>query len=167
MNEKIAKSRPDDPNFRKYLEFVKQNIQEAKSGLITDEQIERVARMKWQQMTEQERNAYSKLETEPEVDSKYKQTKQIIKQPEAVAAAGPPPPKKPINAFLHFKSQKCKQIAEEDKITNAEAVKKLGTLWSKMSDAEKKPYSDLHDAEDAKYQEELQKFKQQGGVKQS
>ena len=125
--------------------------------------------MKWQQMTEQERKAYSQLDSQPESKNegiKYKETKKVLKQPEneQPAYTGPPPPKKPSNSFIHFKAEKCKQIAEEEKITYAEALKKLGTIWSSMKDEEKKPYEDMQKAEEAKYKAELEKFKADGGV---
>ncbi|KAI8865416.1 putative high-mobility group non-histone chromosomal protein, partial [Ramicandelaber brevisporus] len=54
----------------------------------------------------------------------------------------PNAPKRPLSAYLIFTGDKRGSIqAENPDIKQKDIMKKLGEMWSQMSDAEKEPYN--------------------------
>jgi hypothetical protein len=55
-------------------------------------------------------------------------------------------PKRPISGYICFTTDMVNKIKEKEKIEkHTDAMKRCGELWSKMSDKEKKKYTDMHD----------------------
>lgn len=68
-------------------------------------------------------------------------------------------PKKPLSGYLFF----CKDNREKLKKKNpdlkmTDLSKKLGQLWSKMSEKKKKPYVMLHEKDKIRYEEEFETY---------
>lgn len=56
-------------------------------------------------------------------------------------------PKKPLSAYLFYTTSNVNKIKESESCSHAEAMKKCGSLWNALSDAEKQEYVDKN-AED-------------------
>ena len=59
--QKISREE-DQRQFALYLAYVKKQIPEMSSGQVSEELATKIARSKWDQMTESERNAYTEAE---------------------------------------------------------------------------------------------------------
>lgn len=51
-------------------------------------------------------------------------------------------PKKPLSAYLFYTTSNVNKIKESESCSHAEAMKKCGTLWNELSEAEKQVYID-------------------------
>lgn len=68
-------------------------------------------------------------------------------------------PKRPCNTFLLFLQDKLKPYkAEHPDKAHKEVTKELGDQWKKMSDEEKKPYTEKYEENKKKYAKELEAY---------
>jgi transketolase len=77
----------------------------------------------------------------------------------------PKKPKKPMNIFLMFSSKKRLKLMKKNKykrvngkINIPKVGKKLGKMWKKMSDKEKKPYVIKYKKAKRKYKKKMKKY---------
>jgi len=109
---------------------------------ITREQAEAVARNKWNEMAESERDAYgnSSINGSAQPVVKYAKTSQKVveetKGPQYEAIK----PKKVKTAWMCFVNQRAPEIVKEQEITYSEAFKKCGEIWKTISDEDKQPF---------------------------
>jgi len=71
-------------------------------------------------------------------------------------------PKKPLSSYLYFTTDQMNKIKEKEGCTHPEAMKKAGEIWSKMSDKEKKKYTDMNTKDQARYDKQLAELNKKG-----
>merc|ERR1719297_152282 len=67
-------------------------------------------------------------------------------------------PKRPLSAYFLFLADHRDDLVA-DGMTHAEAMSKMGEMWSELSAAKKKPYQDKAAAAKAKYAKTVEKYK--------
>merc|ERR1719499_2962435 len=102
--------------------------------------------------------------------AKYKTTKEYAKFQKAKAAhkldtlknskfkKDENKPARPLSAYFLFMADHRDDLVS-DGMTHAEAMSKMGEMWSALSAAKKKPYQDKAAAAKAKYAKTLEKYK--------
>lgn len=82
--------------------------------------------------------------------------KAAVKKAAVKKLKDPNAPKRPLNAYMFFAQAKRAEVKEENSELNACAVvTRLGEMWKSMSEAEKKPYTDLSAKDKERYEEEI------------
>ena len=79
--------------------------------------------------------------------------------------AGKLQPKKATSAYFAFNLLVGPRIREEQKLSVAEAAKKVAELWKGMSEADKKPYTDKAAKDKARFDKELKELSSKGFFK--
>ena len=85
--------------------------------------------------------------------------KDAVKKAAVKKLKDPNAPKRPLNAYMFFAQAKRAEVKEENSELNACAVvTRLGEMWKSMSEAEKKPYTDLSAKDKERYEEEIRVY---------
>lgn len=100
---------------------------------------------------------YKKPSTESEDsdDSSKKRRKKSTKKKD------PNAPKQATNAYMYFQREQREKIKKENPNlkTLPQLAKKMGEIWSAMTDEDKKPYTELSGKDKKRYEEETKAYK--------
>jgi hypothetical protein len=149
-------------------------IPEMSSGQISEQQSEQIAKAKWDQMTDDEKFAYSrvdsniiqndKAQTKPE--GKYQKAEKNLTLKQATAPKEPqyiaPKPKKAMTPYTIFISKCAKELSEKEGISYKDAFKKGAEKWGTMNEEEKKPFVAEAELDQGRHEREVKEYKETG-----
>ena len=68
-------------------------------------------------------------------------------------------PKRNLNSYMFFSPNMVKELKEKSGLTHKEATVKAGEMWSKMTEADKKPFVDMAEEDKERYTREMAEYK--------
>ena len=71
-------------------------------------------------------------------------------------------PPKVQTAYLYYNIVTCKKLKEDEGLPHKDAFKKVGELWGKMTDEDKKPYKELEEKDRERREGQLAMQKEKG-----
>lgn len=169
---------PKDPNKPKgvkkaYFFFADKIVPEIKKK---EEDIDHKAAMTkagalWKQLSDDQKKPFQELEAEDQArfDEEMKTYDPSAFDPNTVplkkgrTKKAKDAPKSARSAYILFSSEKRKQLAEEG-TPKKETLAAAAALWKEMTDEQKKPYEDRHLEDKARYEREMEAYKQKAAL---
>lgn len=107
---------------------------------------------KWKQLSPDQKLVYTNKAKELNAQNKsVKKNKKTSKKKSDVVTI-----KRPLSAYMFFAKEKSNKIKEQfPKLTFALRGKKMGEMWSGMSDVDKKPYVELSTKDKERFKREI------------
>eukprot|EP00698_Gefionella_okellyi_P001430 TRINITY_DN11388_c0_g1_i2.p1 TRINITY_DN11388_c0_g1~~TRINITY_DN11388_c0_g1_i2.p1 ORF type:complete len:377 (+),score=82.15 TRINITY_DN11388_c0_g1_i2:97-1227(+) len=101
----------------------------------------------WEELSEEQKQKYEPKPAEADTPKEKEKKKR-----------DPAEPKKPLSAYMLFQAEHRESLKEE-KLSFAEAGKRLGEMWAKLDDAQKEKYNAQNAEAKAKYEVDIQEYK--------
>jgi hypothetical protein len=110
--------------------------------------------------TKAESDSDSSSESESSSAEKKKKSKGKGKKKKAKKEKDPDAPRSKTNAYMYFQKDQRDKIKKESGLKGVpELAKKMGAIWREMTEAEKKPYTDLALKDKERYDREMEVYK--------
>lgn len=67
-----------------------------------------------------------------------------------------------IGAYIYYNTATCKRLKEEEGLSHKEAFAKAGQMWQTATEEEKKPFVEMQEADQKRYDAQLKMLKEKG-----